>query len=111
MPTITVEVDTDSNGYFQKTVKYNPPAPFNLTVKLTARLLRPGDLTVQGELDIDAADGNPSNQAKAFVVKSGDRVDLGSWHLDADNNIIVLNGRTQPKQANVRLVVEVEASV
>jgi hypothetical protein len=111
MPTIAVEVDTDANGYFQKTVQYNPPGPFALTVKLAARLLRPGDLTVHGELDIDAADGNPANQAKAFVVKSGDRVDLGSWHLDGRDNVIVLNGRTQPKQANVRLVVAVEASL
>ena len=111
MPTITVEVDTDSNGYFQKTVKYNPPGPFNLTVKLAARLLHPEGITVQGDLDIDAADGNPSNQEKSFVVKSGDRVDLGSWRLEGGDNVMVLNGRTQPKQANARLVVEVEASL
>jgi len=111
MPTMKVEIVTDKNGYFSKTINYDPPGPFALTVTLSAKLLSPFATAVRGELDIDAADGNPSNQKRAFVAWHGELVQIGSWRLDGKNNIIVFNGRTRPKRANARLVVQIEAKV
>lgn len=111
MPTLKVEIDTDRNGYFSKTLDYNPPGPFRLTVSLAATLLSPFATLVRGELDIDAADGTPSNQKRAFLAWHSEKVQLGSWRLDGGKNIIVLNGKTRPKRPNCRLVVEIDATV
>jgi hypothetical protein len=111
MPQMKVELDTDRNGYFSKTINYDPPGPFGVTVKLAAKLTAPFATGVWGELDIDAADGNPSNTKKAFVAWHSEQVQLGSWRLDRGKNIIVLNGKTKPKRANAKLLVEIDASV
>lgn len=111
MPTMKVEIDTDRNGYFSKTINYDPPGPFQLTVTLAATLLSPFATLVRGELDIDAADGRPSNQKRAFLAWHSEKVEVGSWRLDGGKNVIVLNGRTRPKRANARLVVEIDAKV
>ena len=68
MPKMTVEIRTDVNGFFSKTVHLNPPGPFGLTVRLSATLLSPFATGLWGSLDIDAQDGNPSNQTRAFVA-------------------------------------------
>ena len=111
MPKMTVEIRTDENGYFSKTIPFNPPGPFALTVRLTATLLSPFATGLWGNLDIDAKDGSPSNQKRAFVVWHSEAVQLGSWRLDGGDNIIVVSGKTKPRRANARLVLEIDAAV
>jgi hypothetical protein len=111
MQTMRVEVRTDGNGYFGKTVNFNPLGPFPLTVRLSATLLSPFATGVWGELDIDAADGAPSNSKRTFVVWHSEQVQLGSWRLDGGDNVIVVSGKTKPKRANARLVVEIDATM
>jgi hypothetical protein len=111
MPTMTMEVRTDENGYFSKTVPFNPPGPFALTVRLTARLASPFATGLWGSLDIDARDGAPSNQQRAFVLWHGEAAPLGSWRLDGGDNIIVVTGKTRPRRANTRLVLEIDAAL
>jgi hypothetical protein len=111
MPTMTVEIRTDENGYFSKTVPFNPPGPFGFTVSLTATLLSPFGTGVWGNLDIDARDGDPSNQQRPFVVWHSEAVQLGSWRLDGGDNIIVVSGKTKPRRANARLVLEIDAAL
>lgn len=111
MPKLNVEIRTDANGYFSKTIAYNPPGPFQLTVRLAATLVSPFATLVRGEMDIDAADGKPSNQRRAFLAWHSEKVELGSWRLDGGKNVIVLNGRTRPKRPNRQLLVEIDASV
>src|SRR5215475_4516650 len=108
---MTVDANTDRNGELQQTVHFNPPGPFNLTVRLAAKLLEPVDTTVEGELNIGAADGSPSNERKRFVVATGQQTQLGSWRLDSGDNIIVITGRTHPQRPNTKLVVEIDASL
>jgi hypothetical protein len=61
----------------------DPPGPFDLSARLAARLLKPGGITVQGDLDIDSPDGSPSNQNKKFVIRTGERVELRFCRLDS----------------------------
>ena len=111
MPKMTVEIRTDENGYFSKTVPFNPPGPFALTVHLSATLLSPFATGLWGSLDIDARDGAPSNERRAFVLWHSETVQLGSWRLDGGHNIIVVSGKTRPRRPNARLVLEIDASV
>jgi hypothetical protein len=111
MPTMTVEIRTDENGYFSKTVPFDPPGPFGLTVTLSATLLSPFATALWGDLDIDAADGNPSNQKRNFVAWHSEEVQLGSWPLDGGDNIIVVRGKTRPSRPNARLVLQIDATV
>jgi hypothetical protein len=112
MPKMKVEIKTDANGYFSKTVSpFNPPGPFGLTVRLSATLLSPFATGLWGYLDIDAADGSPSNEKRAFVVWHSEKVELGSWRLDGGGNVIVVNGKTRPKRAHAQLVLEIDAKI
>ena len=111
MPKMTVEVRTDENGYFSKTVPFDPPGPFGVTVRLSATLLAPFATGIWGSLDIDAKDGAPSNQRRAFVIWHSESAQLGAWKLDGGENIIVVNGKTRPRRPNARLVLEIEAAV
>jgi hypothetical protein len=111
MPKMTVEIRTDENGYFSKTVPFNPPGPFGLTVHLSVTLLSPFATGLWGSLDIDARDGAPSNQRRAFVVWHSEAVQLGSWRLDGGDNIIVVTGKTKPRRPNARLILEIDAAL
>lgn len=111
MPRMTFEITTDENGYFSKTVPFNPPGPFALTVRLTATLLSPFATGLWGSLDIDASDGQPSNARRAFVLWHSEAVDLGAWRLDGGDNIIVVTGKTNPRRANARLLLEIDAEL
>lgn len=111
MPKMTVEIRTDENGYFSKTIAFNPSGPFGLTVSLSATLLSPFATALWGDVDIDAADGNPSNAKRTFVAWQSEEVQLGSWRLDGGDNIIVVHGKTKPRRANARLVLEIDATV
>ena len=111
MAKMTVELSTDENGYFSKTISYNPPGPFGVSVHLSATLLSPSATSVWGNLDIDAKDGKPSNQQRAFVIWHSEEVQLGSWRLDGGDNIVVVNGKTMPRRAHSRLLLEIEASL
>ena len=57
MPKMTIEIRTDENGYFSKTVRVNPPLPLGTTVHIAATLLEPVATGLWGDVDIDAADG------------------------------------------------------
>jgi len=113
MPTInrTFTVKTDAAGAFKTEQIVNPPGPFGFTVELKAKLASPADTIISGNLDCDAADGNPRNDAKHFTVRSGETADLGEWNLDGGDNIIRLSGRTEPSRADTELVIEITAGI
>jgi len=108
---MNLDVDTDANGTIQQRITYNTPGPFDVTVTLVVTLLEPPDTVVTGELDIDGANGRTTNPAKSFRLQTGARLDLGSWHLDGGDNVIVLRGQTEPARANTRLRVQLDASL
>lgn len=99
MHKIPIDVETDIEGHYRKEIPLNPPFLRDRTVSLAARLLQPEGITVRGDLDIDGANGKPSNPNKQFVVKSGETVELGPWRLSSGDNVIVLTGQTEPMRA------------
>jgi hypothetical protein len=107
---MTLEIRTDENGYFSKTIRFNPPIPLGTTVNIAATLLAPAATGLWGDIDIDAADGAPSNLKRTFVAWHGEPVRLGLWVLDAADNIVVVNGKTRPRRPHTRLVVEIEVT-
>lgn len=109
MPEITISLESDGNGRFQSTREFNPPGFLNLTVDLIATLRSPADTTVIGEMDIDAKDGSPANNARPFRAATGDRVSLGSWKLDGGDNKVVVSGKTEPARPHTTLIIELEA--
>jgi hypothetical protein len=111
MRTIQVEIETDANGYFSKTLSFNPPGPIGVTVGLTATLLAPFATGLWGTLDIDARDGTPSNTKRTFVLWHREAVAIGSWSLDGGDNIIVVHGKTRPRRANARLLLKIDAAM
>jgi hypothetical protein len=111
MPKMTVEIRTDENGYFSKTIRYNAPGPIGMSVSLSGVLVSPVATGLWGDLDIDAADGAPSNAKRPFVAWHGEVVYFGSWVLDGGDNIIVVNGKTKPRRPYTRLVLEIDAAV
>ena len=99
----TIAAKTDGNGYFHLSSEIDPDYPDwfpDQNVKLWATLIEPDHTVVYGTLDIDAADGTPSNMEKRFKMPSNQEIALGSWDLSMGSNIIVVQGRTQPKVAN-----------
>jgi hypothetical protein len=111
MPKMTVEIRTDEHGYFSKTIRFNPPGPLGVSVSLSGTLVSPAATGLWGDLDIDAADGAPSNQKQPFVAWHSEVVQFGSWVLDGGDNIIVVNGKTRPPRPHTRLVLEIDATV
>lgn len=110
MPRYDYILETDENGYFQKSARFNPPGPFSLTLDLSVTLKKPADTLAQGRLDIDPADGGRGNLERAFAVRSGEKAGLGTWSLDGGDNIVVLSGRTEPPRADEQLEITLEAS-
>ena len=111
MPRITVELRTNANGFFTKTVPYNPPGPFALTVRLSATLVSPFATGLWGTLAINSKDGKTTNPRKVFVAWHKEVVPLGPWRLVGGDNIVVVHGFTRPKRPNAQLVLQVDASV
>ena len=111
MPKMTVEIRTDENGYFSKTVLFDPPASLGPTVCLTVALLSPFATGLWASLAIDAREGEPSDQKQPFVVWHSEAVRLGPWSLDGGENVIVVTGKTKPLRAYARLVLEIDATV
>lgn len=110
MARMTIEITTNANGVFNRTTPFNPPGPFGLTIRLSATLLSPRSTGLWGTLDIDAKDGNPSNQKRAFVAWHNEVVQLGSWRLDGGDNVVVVKGITKPKRPNTRLVLQIDSA-
>ena len=94
----TLVTKTDANGYFSVTRTEDPPGPawIEMSVRLWVTLLEPQDTNIHGTLDIDAADGTPSNQEKNFTARSGKEACLGEWDLSFGETILVVHGRTTP---------------
>lgn len=114
MPTITktITVTTDDNGAYSRTEVFNPPGPFGITVKdLKAKLLSPADTTITGTIDVDAADGNPQNQAQDFTISTGEQISLGEWKLDGGDNVLVASGQTSPVRANTAVQLEIQGTI
>lgn len=107
-----IKAPTDQNGYFSVTKTVDPKGFWiNVDVKLWATLVEPTDVVAVGTLDIDAEDGSPSNEEKKFRLESGKKTSLGNWKVSLDRNIIRVQGRTLPKQANSVLKVKVQAAI
>ena len=109
MPTMSFSIETDENGFFQKTRTFDSPAPWDMTVNLRAKLLEPIDTCISGSVEIDAADGSVGNQEKNFRMCSGERLKLGQWRIDKSDNIVVVRGRTVPRRPNTSVTVEIKA--
>ncbi len=111
MPQITVELTTDAFGVVNRTVVYNPPGPFSVTVGLSGKLASPFATGLWASLDIEPKNGRRANRRRAFVAWQGEQVQLGSWHLDGGDNLVVVRGITQPKRPNARLVLQIDAAI
>lgn len=111
MPRTTLEITTDANGYFSATTPFDAPDARGATISVAATLLSPFATAVWGTLDVDAREGRPTNQPRAFVLWHSETVQLGSWRLEGGSYIIVVTGRTKPARANVRLVLEIDVAV
>ena len=111
MPKMTVELMTNALGQFTKTVPFNPPGPFGITVKLSSTLMSPFATGLWGYLDIDAKDNNPSKPQRPFVLWHSEKRPVGSWKLDGGDNVVVVRGITKPRRANTRLVLEIDAAL
>lgn len=109
MADMVVKIRTNGNGYFQESIAYNPPGPFDLTVQLSGRLTSPERMRIRGTVDIDAADGSPTNQTKHFQASTGQQVSLGSWQLDGGDNVVRVAGQTIPPAPNTELTFELNA--
>lgn len=103
---------TDDNGYFSVTKEYDPRgwSPFDFKIRIWVKLLEPVGTTIHGTLDIDAADGSPSNRARSFEVASGEEEYLGRWTVDLNKTVIVVRGNTQPKAPNATVKVRARGS-
>jgi hypothetical protein len=108
VPTITVEVRTDENGYFSKTVPFSATNASGTRVALSVTLLSPFATGVWGTMEVDERDGAPSHQAKTFVVWHSELVQLGSWSLASDNSILVVRGKTRPVREGARVLLLID---
>ncbi len=108
MATMSFSVETDANGFFQKTHTFDSPAFWDMTVDLRAKLAAPADTCIIGTVDIDAADGTVLNQEKNFRVCHGEKFKLGQWRIDKRENVVVVRGKTVPKRAKTTVTVEIK---
>ena len=108
MPKTTVEIRTDENGYFSKTVLFDSLGSPGATACLTVTLLSPFATGVWGSVAIEARDGEPASGTRTFIVWHSETTQLDPWRLDGDENIIVLSGKTKPMRAHARLVLEID---
>jgi hypothetical protein len=108
MPKMTVEIRTDENGYFSKTVPVDPPGSPQSAACLTVTLLSPFATALWGSAALEARDGTPASERRTFVAWHSETVQLEPWRLDGGENIIVLTGKTKPLRAHARLVLEIE---
>lgn len=99
---------TDRDGSFSITRKVDPPGFWiDLNVQISATLLEPAGVAAVGTLDIDAEDGTPSNEQRAFRLESGKKTSLGNWRVSLDRNTIRVQGQTLPIRQNTALKVAV----
>ncbi len=108
MPTMSFSVETDANGFFQKTEIFDSPIPWDTTVDLRAKLKAPADTCIVGSVDVDAADGTVLNQEKNFRVCHGERLKLGQWRIDKRENVVVVRGKTIPARPRTKVTVEIK---
>ncbi|HEX8367239.1 MAG TPA: hypothetical protein VF604_01610 [Pyrinomonadaceae bacterium] len=113
MPTInrTLRVRTDAAGRYETAQTFNPPGFWDYTIRASATLVAPADTTVDGTIEITAANHTTENPPKDFRLSTGETEDLGSWHLDGGDNTIRVTGQTSPARANEMLEIEVAAEV
>ena len=68
---------TDRDGAFSITRKVDPPGFWiDLDIQISATLVEPAGIAAVGTLDIDAEDGTPSNEQRAFRLESGKKTSL-----------------------------------
>ena len=108
MAKTTVDIRTDENGYFCKTVLFDALGSPGSTTCLTVTLLSPFATGLWGSVAIEARDREPSGEERTFVIWHSETMQLEPWRLDGDENIIVLNGKTKPMRAHARLVLEID---
>lgn len=112
MPEITrvVTTQTDDRGHFLREEVFDgPPTFWDPDVTLLATLLEPAETTVEGKLDCDAIDGNPSNPTQPFKIWTGSpKREIGEYEIGGrEKNRMIVFGRTKPPRPNTELKVEV----
>ena len=60
-------------------------------------------------MDLDAQGNTP--QSKTLVAETGQKISLGSWYINHGDNILVIQGTTNPIMANMLISVDVEADL
>ncbi|MDQ3801524.1 MAG: hypothetical protein M3384_19050 [Acidobacteriota bacterium] len=113
MPTITrtLRVRTDDAGRYETSQTFNPPGFWDYNVRGSVTLLSPPDTTIEGTIEISAANHTTDNPVKHFRLSTGETEDLGGWQLDGGDNTVRISGQTSPARANEIVEVRVTADV
>jgi hypothetical protein len=100
-----ITIRTTPQGDIDKRTTIDPPLLRNRRVRISIKVVSPADIVVTGTIDIDAVDGDTSNSPRPFTARTGQRVDLGVWQIDKDENRVVVLGKTAPALLSGDLVV------
>lgn len=103
-----ISIRTTPVGDISKRTTIDPPILRNRKVRISMKIVSPRDIVVTGTLDIDAVDGDTSNPARPFTARTGQKVDLGVWHIDKDENLVVVLGKTSPAVQSEDVVVDLD---
>jgi hypothetical protein len=109
MPKIIVDIMTDENGYFAKTVAFNASDAGGM-IQLSATLLSPFATALEGSVHIEAKRARRTSDTHAFTLWHSETLQLGSWSIAEGDNIIVMHGKTNPSRVHTRVVLEIDAT-
>lgn len=108
----TFSITTDADGKYKKSESATVPFVPAKNIDVRARLLNGAGIRVDGSIDIDAVDGDPTNDPKPFtLIGEGDWFYVGKFRVNwgGEPFHLELSGMTSPAASDVQLSIEVEA--
>ncbi len=96
----TIIVTTDSEGKFHATTTVQDPV-WGMTVSLKAAVITPPNITLSGTFALG------SHTGRAFVVATGQTVDLGEWKVAHGMNTVSASGQAESATPNTAITVEI----